>query len=121
MMPPRQITVRSLTSQDRLNRDCLVTEWMRQPGMTTRVSRRCTYHVTSRVMLPSTEDTIGWASALDPLPPRQVYVSKDVDPATGDEHVTYKVLGYLYIVVEREVLCVNFRHVLSMSVESVQP
>mgnify|MGYP001600597773 CR=1 FL=1 len=118
MIPQREITVRSLTSRDRLNRDCLVTEFMRQVGMTTRVTRRCTYHVESRTALPSTDDAIPWAHRLDPLPSRQVYVSKDLDPETGDERVTYKVLGYLYAVVDREVLCVSFRHVLSMSVES---
>jgi hypothetical protein len=47
-----------------------------------------------------------------------VYVAKDIDPETGDERVTYKVLGYLYAVMEREVLCIGFRHVLSMAVES---
>ncbi|OGX13001.1 MAG: hypothetical protein A3I71_01020 [Omnitrophica WOR_2 bacterium RIFCSPLOWO2_02_FULL_63_16] len=117
-MALREITVRSLTSHDRLNRDCLVTEFMRQAGMMTKVARRCTYRIVSRVTVPSLQDSIAWAKDLDPLPDRQVYVHKDVDPHSGDERVTYKVLGYLYVVVDREVLCVSFRHVLSMSVES---
>ncbi len=116
----REIVVRSLTSTDRVNRDCLVTEFMQQAGTTTKVTRRCTYHIESRVTLPSTDDTIDWAHSLDPLPSRQVYVSKDIDPETGDEQVTYKVLGYLYAVMEREVLCIGFRHVLSMCIESTE-
>lgn len=116
----REIVVRSLTSTDRVNRDCLVTEFMQQAGTTTKVTRRCTYHIESRVTLPSTDDTIDWAHSLDPLPSRQVYVAKDIDPETGDERVTYKVLGYLYAVMEREVLCIGFRHVLTMAVESTE-
>ncbi len=116
----REIVVRNLTSHNRLNRDCLVTELMNQAGVTTKVTRRCTYHIASRVTLPSTDDTIGWARRLDPLPARQVYVNKDVDPETGDERVTYKVLGYLYAVMERDVVCIGFRHVLSMAIESTE-
>jgi len=113
----REILVRSLTSGDRLNRDCLVTEVMRQAECLTTVTRRCTYHVASRVTVPSTDDSIRWAKSLDPLTPRQVYVTKDLDPDTGRERVTYKVLGHFYVVLGREVFGVNYRHVLSMAVE----
>ena len=114
----REILVRNLTSSDWLKRDCVVTELMRQGDYATKVIRRCTYHVESKTALPSLVDSAQWAHNLDPLPPRQVFVTKDLDPDTGGERVVYKVLGHFYVVWEREVYCVGFRHILSMDVES---
>jgi len=115
----RDIVVRNLTSGDWLNRDCLVTEVMRQGAQVTRVIRRCTYRIESHMTVPSTEDSIRWAKNLDPLQPRQVFVTKEFDPESGEEHVTYKVLGHIYVVWDRNVICVGYRHILSMAVESV--
>ena len=114
----REISVRSLTSTNRLNRDCLVTERLRQGECMTKVTRRCTYRIDGRITLPSLADAIQWAKALDPRTPRQVYVTKELDPDYGNEQVTYKVLGCFYVVQEREVICVSYRHVLSMAVEA---
>ena len=113
----REIVVRSLTSGDMLNRDCCVVELAQQAGCMTRIIRRCTYRVESRVLVPSTPDCISWAQTLDPQPPRQVYVTKDLDPDTGRERVTYKVLGHFYVVLDCEIFCVGYRHVLTMAVE----
>ena len=115
----RDIVVRNLTSGDWLNRDCLITEIMRQDGLVTRVIRRCTYRVESRVTVPSTDDSIRWAKNLDPLQPRQVFVTKEFDPDYGEERVLYKVLGHIYVVWDRAVICIGYRHILSMTVESV--
>lgn len=114
----REIVVRSLTSGDWLNRDCVVTETMRQGESRTTVTRRCTYRVESRITVPSTGDSIRWAQALDPHPPRQVYVTKDFDPETGKERITYKVLGHFYVVLDRDVYCVGYRHILAMGVDA---
>ena len=113
----REILVRNLTSVNRIDRDCTVTELMRQGDYTTKVVRRCTYHVDSETPLAATQDAIKWARNLDPLPERQVFVTKDLDPETGGERVVYKVLGHLYVVWDRSVYCVKYRHVLSMDVE----
>ena len=69
-------------------------------------------------MLPATGDSINWAHNLDPLPPRQVFVTKDLDPDTGGERVSYNVLGHFYVVWGREVFCVAYRHLLAMDVDS---
>ena len=114
----RTILVRNLTSSDWLKRDCVVTELMQQGDCATKVIRRCTYHVQSKTSLPSTPDSIPWAKNLDPLPPRQVFVTKDLDPATGGERVVYKVLGHFYVVWGRDVFCVGYRHILSMDVDA---
>ena len=114
----REILVRNLTSSDWLKRDCVVTELMQQGDYATRVIRRCTYRVESQTILPSTRDSIPWAQNLDPLPPRQVFVTKDLDPDTGGEQVVYKVLGHFYVVWGRAVFCVGYRHVLSMDIEA---
>ncbi len=117
----REILVRNLTSSDFLKRDCTVTERLNQGILNTTVVRRCTYHVESRITLPSTDDSIRWAKNLDPLPPRQVYVTKDFDPESGDERVVYKVLGHFYVVIGIEVFCVGYRHTLSMHVVADTP
>ena len=117
----REIRVRNLTSTDWLQRDCVVSELMRQGDYTTRVVRRCTYHVESQTALPCTGDSIKWARNLDPRPPRQVYVTKDLDPETGGERVVYKVLGHFYVVLERVVFCIGYRHILSMDIEADEP
>ena len=114
----RDIVVRNLTSGDWLNRDCLITEIMRQGALVTRVIRRCTYRVESRVTVTSTDDSIRWAKNLDPLQPRQVFVTKEFDPEGGEERVLYKVLGHIYVVWDRAVICIGYRHILSMTVES---
>ena len=114
----REIMVRNLTSSDWLKRDCIVTELMQQGEYATKVIRRCTYHVESRITLPALDDSAQWARNLDPLPPRQVFVTKDLDPETGGERVVYKVLGHFYVVWGRDVVCVGFRHILSMDVEA---
>ena len=114
----REIFVRNLTSSDWLKRDCVVTERMHQGDCATKVVRRCTYRVQSKTALPATCDSIVWARNLDPLPPRQVFVTKDLDPDTGGERVVYKVLGHFYVVWGREVLCVAYRHLLAMDVDS---
>ena len=114
----REILVRNLTSSDWLKRDCVVTELMRQGDYATKVIRRCTYHVESRTAMPSLSDSVQWAHNLDPLPPRQVFVTKDLDPETGGERVIYKVLGHFYVVLERNVYCVGYRHILSMNIEA---
>src|SRR3989338_8741588 len=114
----REISVRNLTSTDWLKRDCVVTECMQQGDYTTRVVRRCTYHVESKTELPSLQDSIVWARNLDPLPPRQVFVTKDLDPDTGGERVVYKVLGHFYVVWGRSVFCVGYRHILAMDIEA---
>ena len=114
----REILVRNLTSDDWLKRDCVVTELMRQGDYATRVIRRCTYRVESQTALPSTPDSIPWAQNLDPLPPRQVFVTKDLDPDTGGERVVYKVLGHFYVVWGRSVFCVGYRHILAMDIEA---
>jgi hypothetical protein len=117
----REILVRNLTSRDWLKRDCVVTEQMRQGDYTTRVIRRCTYNVESQTTLPSTRDSIRWAQNLDPQSPRQVFVTKDLDPDTGGERVVYKVLGHFYVVWGRDVFCVRYRHILSMDIEAEEP
>ncbi len=117
----REILVRNLTSADRLKRDCVVSEYIRQGDYSTKVVRRCTYHVESQIALPSTRDSILWAQNLDPLPARQVFVTKDLDPDTGGERVVYKVLGHFYVVWGRDVFCVGYRHILSMDVGSTEP
>ena len=114
----REILVRNLTSQDWLKRDCVVTELMHQGDYATKVIRRCTYHVESKTALPSLDDSVQWARNLDPVPPRQVFVTKDLDPDTGGERVVYKVLGHFYVVLERDVYCVGYRHILSMDIEA---
>lgn len=113
----RRIVVRNLTSGDWLQRDCLVTELMQQGECVTRVIRRCTYHIDSQVTVPSLDDSIRWAHNLDPVQPRQVFVTKEFDPMSGHERVVYKVLGHFYVVLERRVICVGYRHILSMTVE----
>ena len=113
----RDIVIRNLTSGDWCNRDCLVTEVMRQGDCIATVMRRCTYHVEERITVLSTDDSIRWAQALDPHPPRQVHITKDLDPQTGHERVVYKVRGSFYVVLDREVFCIGYRHVLSMTVE----
>jgi hypothetical protein len=115
----REILVRNLTSMDWLKRDCVVTELVQQGDFATRIIRRCTYRVESQTPLASTSDSMEWAQrTLDPLPPRQVFVTKDLDPDTGGERVVYKVLGHFYVVWGRDVLCVGYRHILAMDVES---
>ena len=114
----REILVRNLTSSDWLKRDCVVTELMRQGDYATKVIRRCTYHVESKTALPALVDSAQWAHNLDPVPPRQVFVTKDLDPDSGGERVVYKVLGHFYVVWEQEVYCVGYRHILSMDIES---
>ncbi len=116
----REILVRNLTSTDLLKRDCVVTELMQQGDYSTRVVRRCTYHVESQTLLASTSDSIRWAMNLDPQPPRQVFVTKNLDPDTGAERVIYKVLGHFYVVLERTVFCIGYRHVLSMDIDGQQ-
>ncbi len=114
----REILVRNLTSSDWLKRDCVVTEHVQQGDCATNIVRRCTYRVETQTTLPSTLDSIHWAQNLDPLPPRQVFVTKDMNPDTGAERVVYKVLGHFYVVLERSVFCVGYRHTLSMNVAS---
>lgn len=114
----REILVRNLTSPDWLKRDCVVTELMRQGECATRVMRRCTYRVESQTALPATCDSVQWAHNLDPVPPRQVFVTKDLDPESGAERVIYKVLGHFYVVWDRVIFCVGYRHILSMDVAS---
>jgi hypothetical protein len=113
----RHVVVRNLTSTDWLKRDCVVTEQVKQGDYETKVVRRCTYRVESQTALPATCDSVNWAKNLDPLPPRQVYVTKDLDPETGGERVSYKVLGHFYVVLESDIYCVGYRHILSMDVE----
>ena len=114
----RDIVVRSLTSNDWLKRDCLVTERLCQGDTITTVARRCTYRVESRVTMPSgsMEDSVRWARTIDPVPPRQVYVTKDFNPDTGQEQVTYKVLGHLYVIFNQDAFCIGYRHTLTMAV-----
>ena len=112
----REIVVRNLTSSNRLNRDWLVTENMQQGEYTTRVVRRCTYRVESETILPSNDDCIRWARNVDPQAPRQVFVTKELDPETGAESVVYKVLGHIYVVWDRSIFCVKYRHILSMDI-----
>ena len=115
----REIVVRNLTSTDWLKRDCVVTELVRQGEFATRILRRCTYRVESQMPLPSTDDSVMWAGrTLDPVPPRQVFVTKDLDPDTGGERVVYKVLGHFYVVWGRDLLCVGYRHILAMDVDA---
>ena len=114
----REILVRNLTSTDWLRRDCVVSERLQQGDYTTKIVRRCTYRVESQTALPSTGDSIPWAQNLDPLPARQVYVTKDCDPDTGGEQVVYKVLGHFYVVWDRIVFCIGYRHILSMDIGS---
>ncbi len=116
----REILVRNLTSTDLLKRDCVVTELMRQGDYSTKVIRRCTYRVESRTPLASTNDSIRWAMNLDPQSPRQVFVTKNLDPDTGAERVIYKVLGHFYVVLERMVFCIGYRHILSMDIDGQQ-
>ena len=115
----REVLVRNLTSADQLKRDCVVAELMPQGDYTTRVTRRCTYRVKSETALPSTRDAIAWAQNLDPLPPRQVYVTKDLDPDTGGERVIYKVLGHFFVVWGLVVFCIGYRHILSMDIDGM--
>ena len=114
----RDILVRNLTSQNFLRRDCVITELMQQGDAATRITRRCTYRVDASTTLPALADSVQWARNLDPVPPRQVYVTKDLDPVTGGERVVYKVLGHLYVVWERSVFCVSYRHILAMDVDA---
>ena len=114
----REIVVRNLTSDDRLKRDCVVTELMRQGDYVTKVMRRCTYRVESETALPTIDDSITWAKNIDPVPPRQVFVTKDLDPDTGGEKVVYKVLGHFYVVLGLSVYCVGYRHILSMDIDA---
>ena len=114
----REIVVRNLTSEDWMKRDCVVTELMRQGDYITKVMRRCTYRVESETALPTVDDSIAWAKNIDPVPPRQVFVTKDMDPDTGGERVVYKVLGHFYVVMGKSVFCVGYRHILSMDIDA---
>ena len=89
-MSARNIVVRSLTSDDWQNRDCVVTEVMRRDDAVTTVTRRCTYHVEVRVTLPSLQDS-DLARALRELAARHrrratvILVSDVADPYSIDE------------------------------------
>ena len=117
----REIVVRSLTSENWQKRDCRVTEVMQQGECLSTVTRRCTYRIESRVTVPSTLDSILWARTLDPHPPRQVFVTKGLDPNTGHEQITYKILGHFYVVLDRDVFCISYRHILAMMVDVTNP
>lgn len=112
----REVIVRNLTSDDWQRRDCVVTEQIQQGDYRTEVVRRCTYRVESETALPSNCDAISWAKNLDPIAPRQVYVTKDMNPDSGAERVVYKVLGHFYVVMRSSVFCVGYRHILSMDI-----
>ena len=112
----REITVRNRTSSDWLKRDCIVREEVRQGDYRTTVLRRCTYRVESQTALTALDDSIQWAKNIDPVAPRQVFVTKDMDPDSGAERVVYKVLGHFYVVLDRSVFCVGYRHILSMDI-----
>ena len=112
----REVLVRNLTSANRLQRDYLMTERVQQGDYTTRIVRRCTYRVESQTVLPATDDSIRWAKNLHPHRGRQVFVTKHLDPDTGEERVVYKVLGHLYVVMDCVVFCVGYRHILSMDI-----
>lgn len=114
----REITVRNRTSSDWLKRDCVVREEIRQGDYSTTVMRRCTYRVESQTVLAGLDDSAQWAKNIDPVAPRQVFVTKDLDPDTGGEKVVYKVLGHFYIVLDRSVFCIGYRHILSMDITS---
>ena len=114
----REIVVRNLTSDDWMKRDCVVTELMRQGDYVTKVMRRCTYRVESETALPTIDDSVAWAKNIDPVPPRQVFITKDLDPDTGGEKVVYKVLGHFYVVLGLSVYCVGYRHILSMDIDA---
>jgi hypothetical protein len=114
----REILVRNRTSADWLKRDCVVTESTQQGDYSTQVTRRCTYRVESQTAMPAMSDSISWAKNLDPVPPRQVFVTKDLDPESGAERVVYKVLGHFYVVWDRNVFCIGYRHILSMNIDA---
>lgn len=113
----REILVRNLTAADRTRRDCVVTERVQQGDYSTTILRRCTYRVESQTTLPTTSDSIRWAHNLDPIAPRQVYVTKNINPDTGGERVVHKVLGHFYVVWGRVVFCIRYRHILSMDID----
>ena len=112
----REIIVRNLTSGDNLKRDCTVTERIDQGPFVTTVVRRCTYRVESQKALSSNADSIPWALSLDPLPPREVHVTKDHAPDTDAERIVYQVSGHFYVVLDSVVYCVGYRHSLAMNV-----
>lgn len=112
----REITVRNRTSTDWLKRDCVVREEIQQGDYQTTVMRRCTYRVESQTAFSALDDSIQWAKNIDPVAPRQVFVTKDLDPDTGGERVVYKVLGHFYVVLNCNVFCVGYRHILSMDI-----
>ena len=114
----REILVRNLTAPNWLTRDCVISELAQQGACATKVIRRCTYRVKSRTALASTHDSIHWAQNLDPLPPRQVFVTKDLNPDDGGERVVYKVLGHFYVVWGRDVFRIGYRHILSMNIDT---
>lgn len=117
----REILVRSLTSANRTQRDCLVTERIDQGECRTSIVRRCTYRVESQTAIPATEDSIQWAKSIEPHRARQVFVTKHLDPLTGEERVVYKVLGHFYVVMDCIVFCIGYRHILSMDIGSDDP
>jgi len=116
----REIVVRSLTSNDWLKRDCQVTEVVKQGDSVSTVTRRCTYNIESCVTVPSTVDSVEWARSLDPYPPRQVFVTKEMNPDTGQEQITYKILGHFYVVKDCDIFCIGYRHILAMTVKGIE-
>ena len=116
----REIVYRNLASTDKRQRDVLLLEQAQQNGQTTRLSKRCTYAVKGRLNLQDPAGPTPWSDAQiheDTNRPRQVFIRKIRNTATGEEQFTYKLLGHCYAVVGTRVFAVTYRHALHMEID----
>ena len=118
----RKILFKNLTGSDNRKRDLCIREVMKKDGIIAETERRCRYFVRGKVHL---EHSYG-LQELETLKKEEgawkkkhFYIIRSHNTKTGEDKLTCKVIGTLYVIVKQDVFCITFVHSFKTDLHTV--
>lgn len=109
----REILIKNLTASNNRKRDLCIRETMQKDGIMVKTERRCVYLVRGKVHMEHRYDL----HELETLKKsggtrkkKHFYITRSHDTRTGEDKLTCRVAGTLYVIVKQEIFCVTFVH-----------
>lgn len=118
----RKILFKNLTGSDNRKRDLSIREIVEKDGIIAETERRCIYFVRGKVHLEHRYDIQELETLKkgeDVRKKKHFYIIRSHNTKTGEDKLTCKVIGALYVIVKQDVFCITFVHSFKTDLRTV--
>ena len=107
----REVQFKELCSRNTRKKDIFLKDVFEKDGIMTKTERRCLYFLKEAIHLEKPEDLQKWLDSQSPSKnpaKRHFHILKEHNDSIGEDKIICKILGTIYVVVEKRVYTIVF-------------